>query len=111
MNQKKLTMTSQAASGAWHALTNRIVKGRVDSRKHSKLSAELRSKLTTPADKPEFSFKAGVIELAEDVFQYLVELVDERLRAGVPGNYGAGYGELVEAIEPHEEKAETAETK
>lgn len=101
---KKLSCTLAAGSAIWHAMTERQVKGRVEARTHAKLAREVRAKLTDAPDKPQFGFKAGVIELASEVFEYLCKIVEHKLDAGVPGSHGAGYGELIDAIEPHEEK-------
>lgn len=101
---RKLDCTLAAGSAIWHAMVERQVKGRVEARLHAKLAREVRAKLTDAPDKPQFGFKDGVIELAEDVFEYLLKIVEHKMESGVPGSHGAGYGELIEAIEPHEEK-------
>lgn len=104
----KLDLSKLATSAAWHSLQSATVKSRVDSRRHSKITAQLKTKAMReePPGSEQFVFTEGSIELNEELFDYLEDRMDEALDRGVPGNMGAGFGELVEAVEKARPTAE-----
>jgi hypothetical protein len=103
---KSLNLTLLAAAAAWHTLTQTQVKGRVDARKHGKVSKALKAQgaCMTPSEgqRGNFDFKEGVVSLDEDTFDYFTDIVDDQLERGVGGTHGEGYGDLVEEIQKHE---------
>lgn len=110
----QIKLTKNAAGAMWNALAQMTVKGRVEARRHARLVKLMREGVTQRIPAPEnatddqkkeherqdqFEFKAGEFEISEKLAKYLEDAVEERLKAGVPGNLGHGYGELVMALD------------
>lgn len=107
---KVLNLTLLAAAAAWHTLTQTQVKGRVDARKHGKVSKALKAEgacmVPIENSRGNFDFKEGAVSLDQDTFEYFTDIVDDLLERGVGGTHGEGFGDLVEEIQKHEPSKE-----
>lgn len=124
-----MEFSKQATAAAWHALRNTQVKGRSEARLHAAVTRAIKSGAMRPraedlerlakSEKVEvkdlapatidreidnFQFIGGTVALSDLEFGYLNDVVTDQLDAGVPGEMGRGYGELVDVL-PKVEKA------
>lgn len=110
-----LVLTRGATNAAWEALGAAQVKGRVEARKHKKVVVALRAGAMKedPPKSEIYRYEGGKVELEQEHFEYLVDLVDECFgrknpngKDGIPGTMGEHFGDLVEAIEALEKPEE-----
>jgi len=83
-------------------LSTAPVKGRIEMRKHAKIFQELiyRCRVFTNADKTEFRWKAGTLEIEDgELIAYLTSILDKRINAGVNGQLSIGYAMLLAALD------------
>lgn len=124
-----MEFTKQATAAAWHALRNTQVKGRSEARLHAAVTRAIKAgamrarmedlerlakqenvavinlpQATIEREIENFQFIGGAVVIGELEIGYLDDVVTKQLDAGVPGEMGRGYGELVEALLPKAEK-------
>jgi formate dehydrogenase maturation protein FdhE len=119
-----MEFTKQATAAAWHALRNTQVKGRSEARLHAAVTRGIKAAAMRPRaedlerlaklEKVEvkdlapalidreidnFQFVGGTVVLNDLELGYLNDVVTDQLDAGVAGEMGRGYGELVDILE------------
>lgn len=89
----------------WHVLMNTEVKGRSDSRNHSRLIKLLKAGCMKPNSEREndFDFKGGSVELDGDKFKYLKEVIQKKLDVGIAGSLSEAYCSLLDALDDAKE--------
>lgn len=92
-----MKLTVFAIKAAFHALHGIQVKGRVETRLHSRIIRTLEKECTIDG-KGEQAQEAE-IKLEDAQEHYLKKIVYEQVDKGIQGNMVVGYQELIEALE------------
>ena len=107
-----LKLTKTAAKALWHALQNRKAAGFTDLKRHAVVTRALKAACSELVDlgpnapatekrKEYFDFIDGELAIGRGAFKYIDKIVSEQVLKGVDGAEAHGYGELLEAMEPH----------
>lgn len=107
----RITLDFFGTQGAWHALMQTEVKGRSQVRDHSRAFRALKTQCMKMTTETEGTFIGGTIELDESRYDYLREIADKKLTAGVPGTVGEGYAALLDAMDVAKAEHDKVEVK
>ena len=108
----KIALTKFAGAALLHALGTKQPKGRPELRQQERLQRACRTleqEKTAPGGQAYFEICAGAVEVAAGDLEFLVkEVLYKQIDAGIPGGHAQGYGELLDAVEPHFERTQKA---
>lgn len=94
-----VTLTPVITGVAYQALLNTEVKGRADGRIHRRIMQALKTScMKMQPDGVNGSLLGGTVSLDEDSVAYLSDILDTRIKAGVPGGAIEGYLDLDELL-------------
>ncbi len=94
----EIKLNQLSTSALYNALTQTQPKGRSDMRIHAKIMAAMKKTCMVMMDEMNGSFKGGTLTISEDGSKYLGDVLDERIKAGLPGQFVDGYAELDELV-------------
>lgn len=109
----KITLDFPGTQAAWHVLMNTEVKGRSDSRNHSRLIKLLKAGCMVKNEDREndFEFKGGSFVADVDKFKYLKEVTQKKLETGISGALTEAYCSLMDSLDEAKEAADMVEKK
>lgn len=103
----KLKLSRVAVAAAWNAIAQASIVKRSDARRSRRLSEAFKREggvmfQGNAKDNPDnWSFREGTVTIDLEALEYLDDEIDVRLKAGIQGHMGHGYGELLDAIHEH----------
>ena len=97
----KLNCTKAVTMACWFTVRNGAWAGRVERRMHQKLLEIFKG--VESADKRTLEFTAQEVELADEVWEYFLDMVNARFEgkepAKTPADLAAPFGELLDLID------------
>lgn len=105
---KTLKFSEEAVAALNHCLTNTRVEGRSKVRLHSQISREMIKNCTEKSQPIQVNnvvkfvdstiAKSGSIEITGEAFEFLKNIVDDKIKEGLTGQLVLGYDDLYSEI-------------